>query len=249
MLDLKQSKFVAEMRWECDEITGIINKYYKIKREHWAYLMVFEVTGNYMINTIDDHFITFAVREPGRTIGYIKCDDLGKIVGAKFYKEDATELVKAFEDLVGKYLCDSELAKIYFVNRCIKMYPKAKEQILWFIANFVYHQGYHDDSSGFISKQFRAGYCLHFAVILKSLFKTGEVCWCAPFGHIVYLQDGVPYDIEGVNDSECDYYIPISYIKDGIKDFVRVPGIEFNASQEYINNAIEKYKKDNIQEG
>ena len=121
------------------------------------------------------------------------------------------------------------------------------EEIIEFISKIRCHS-YIDnsDSEETIRRLFRAGYCYYFAIILKEAFNRGEICWCAPFGHICWVDvDGTPYDIEGVCDSDCDYYIPVSYIEEGLDDFKHVPGKTFNASEEYINNAIERYKEDN----
>lgn len=53
-----------------------------------------------------------------------------------------------------------------------------------------------------IWQTFTAGYCYYFAVMLKDAFQRGEICWCAPYGHICWVDDnGVPYDISGVCDS------------------------------------------------
>lgn len=118
-----------------------------------------------------------------------------------------------------------------------------ENKVLAFIDEFLNKEGQENVET--IRHLFRSGYCLHFAEMLKSTFQRGEVCWCAPFGHMVWMdEDGTPYDIEGINYSDCDYYIPINYIKEGLNDFRHIPGVEFNASQEYIDNAIEKYKKD-----
>ena len=31
---------------------------------------------------------------------------------------------------------------------------------------------------------FHAGYCYYFALMLKDAFGRGQICWCAPYGHI-----------------------------------------------------------------
>ena len=119
------------------------------------------------------------------------------------------------------------------------------DNVIEFISNFRNHNNTIESEEN-IRTLFRAGYCYYFAVMLKEAFNRGEICWCAPFGHICWVDDdGTPYDIEGVCYSDCDYYIPVSYIKEGLDDFKRVPGKAFNASQEYINNAIDRYKNDN----
>ena len=95
---------------------------------------------------------------------------------------------------------------------------------------------------------FHAGYCYYFALMLKEAFGRGQICWCAPYGHICWQdENGVGYDIGGICDSECDFYIPVTYIKEGLLDFLHIPGKVFNASQEYIDNAIEMFKKDLIE--
>ena len=111
----------------------------------------------------------------------------------------------------------------------------ADKQVLSFINDFR-----EDDKS--IRQKFCAGYCYYFAVMLKDAFHRGEICWCAPLGHICWVDDnGVPYDIDGVCDSDCNFFIPIRYIREGIEDFRHVPGREFNASREYIQNAIQTF--------
>ena len=116
----------------------------------------------------------------------------------------------------------------------------ADKQVLSFINDFR-----EDDKS--IRQKFCAGYCYYFAVMLKDAFHRGEICWCAPLGHICWVDDnGVPYDIDGVCDSDCNFFIPIRYIREGIEDFRHVPGREFNASREYIQNAIQTFCKDVI---
>ena len=251
MITLEQSTYFCEMTWVCNKITDIIDKYYKVERKPWTYLMVYEISDNFMVG--NEGCITFAIRHPGRTIGYIKINHIGVIIEANFYKDacinDDYNICDDIQNLVSKeFINSNELHKIQFVNSSIKNANNIKpnntvnEKILWFIANFVYHQGV--NNADCIHEQFRSGYCLHFAIILKNMFKKGEICWCAPFGHIAYVEDGIPYDIEGICTSDCEYYIPISYIKEGIRDFVRVPGASFNADEEYIQNAIKRYEED-----
>lgn len=75
----------------------------------------------------------------------------------------------------------------------------ADKQVLSFIDDFR-----EDDKS--IRQKFCAGYCYYFAVMLKDAFHRGEICWCAPLGHICWVDDnGVPYDIDGVCDSDCNF--------------------------------------------
>lgn len=128
-------------------------------------------------------------------------------------------------------------------------YPDKKpdETVIQFITDAITSVD-KKDSEDVLYNFFHAGYCYYFAVMLKEAFDRGQICWCAPYGHICWQDDnGVGYDIGGICDSECDFYIPVSYIKDGLLDFLHIPGKEFNASQEYIDQAIETFKKDLIE--
>jgi hypothetical protein len=247
------SSSFEEMTWSCDKITKKLDDFYEsIDSDARTYLEFLEITDRFILNVdCEDEYITFGIRVyyyPS-TIGHIKCTGNGKIIEVEIYPTTNNAFKLDYEtyssiiELKGNYIMNTELAKIRFVKNNLKIKPTANKQILWFIANFAYFN-MKAPAARFIFEQFRAGYCLHFAMILKELFH-GEICWAAPFGHIVYMHDRIAYDIEGVNISDCDYYIPISYIKDGLKDFTRVPGHTFNASEEYIQDAIDRYKRDN----
>ena len=239
MIELKQTNIVfTEMRWTANGITDVIPF---ICKKYGAYILVFDDKS--FLYGDDTTSITFAVRQPGSTIGYFKCDGLGRITEAEYY-EDNPYINKAYKKLIGNYISPKELVKIQFVKNALKINKEGNIRILWFIANFIYLY----DNPEVIIKQFRAGYCLHFAMMLKTTFNCGEVCWAAPLGHMVFIYKDIPYDIEGINTSECDYYIPISYLGLGIRDFARIPGEGFNASEEFINEVIEKYERDKYNE-
>lgn len=130
------------------------------------------------------------------------------------------------------------------IEEAIKHEPKADKIVLGFIYDFLYHICDTDKDVELTRVKFRAGYCYYFAVMLKAAFNRGQIVWCAPYWHIAWQDENdVVYDIEGVNHSDCDYYIPVSYIEEGLKDFKRVPGEIFNASPEYIKDAILRYEK------
>ncbi len=134
-----------------------------------------------------------------------------------------------------------------FINIQLQFHPDADKIVLEFIADFLYHGAPHillEQSSESIRSTFRDGYCFYFANMLQTAFQRGTICWAAPFGHIVWLDDNnIPYDIEGVNESECEAYIPISFLGESIKDFKHIPNETFNASDEYIQNIIKQYKQ------
>lgn len=95
---------------------------------------------------------------------------------------------------------------------------KPDEKVLQFIREFRLSQGYENEE--IIRSQFRAGYCYAFALILNDAYGGGTICWAAPFGHVVYVIDGIPYDIEGVYEGEgFEYFIPMSEAGRLVYDF------------------------------
>lgn len=133
-------------------------------------------------------------------------------------------------------------------NRRIKeRVPEVDEQVLQFITDMVCHAAATEEEYEIIRSTFCAGYCYHFAHMLKHTFKRGEVCWAAPFGHFVWVDDnGIPYDVEGMNDGEQIYNIPESYLGDMIKDFTHIPGEKIpKTTEEDIIAIIRKYEDDN----
>lgn len=141
-------------------------------------------------------------------------------------------------------LVNKEKRDIFVANQ-LKWSPNANEQVLQFIYNFAWHKASTETEHEQIRCLFMDGYCYYFATMLKTAFKRGEICWCAPYGHFVWLDtNGVPYDIEGVSTAEAKYYIPETYIEEGLADFMHVPGVTFNASKEYIDAAIKQYEFD-----
>lgn len=117
----------------------------------------------------------------------------------------------------------------------------ANETVITFIADILFHQG--PANAETIRYLFRSGYCWYFAHILKNAFQGGEVCWAAPFGHFVWEDaDGTCYDIEGIYQGEAEEFIPERYLDKAVYDFMHVPGLEYNATKEQIQQIIDKYK-------
>ena len=121
---------------------------------------------------------------------------------------------------------------------------KGSEDVLNFIENFL---GHNNDlsSESYLKQQFAAGYCYYFAVILKTAFNRGKICWCAPYGHICWVDDdGTPYDVYGICTSEAEYFIPVSFLGDCLNDFLHT-GKPHNTSEEEISNIIKSYIESN----
>ena len=75
--------------------------------------------------------------------------------------------------------------------------------------------------------------------MLKLAFKRGEVCLAAPYGHMVWVDDdGMPYDISGVDDSDTNDYIPEFMMESTVKDFRHVPGVVNNTTDQKIAQMV-----------
>lgn len=143
------------------------------------------------------------------------------------------EMIKLKEQLEG--VNEAVLAKV----------PGADSQVLYFISDLMTCAACTEDEYEVVRSTFRAGYCWHFAHMLKNTFGRGEVCWAAPFAHFVWVdENGIPYDAEGVNDGEQAYNIPEEYVDDMLDDFRHIPGRDCNAPKERILGAIRAYEDD-----
>ena len=125
-----------------------------------------------------------------------------------------------------------------WLKKIQKVHPKANEEVLRFIYDFSVKQGY-GEAEEVLYQQFASGYCYYFACMLKAAFNRGEICWGAPFGHIVWVdENGIPYDISGVNESETDDYIPEYMMGNTILDFKHIAGKVHNTSDQEIAEMV-----------
>lgn len=125
-----------------------------------------------------------------------------------------------------------------WIKKVKSVHPKADEQVLQFVYDFRTMQK-SEAAEDAIYTQFESGYCYYFAHMLKLAFKRGEVCWAAPYGHIVWVDENdVPYDISGVNESETDDYIPEYMMGDTILDFKHIAGRVHNTSDQEIAKMV-----------
>lgn len=107
-----------------------------------------------------------------------------------------------------------------WIKKVKSVHPKADEQVLQFVYDFRTMQK-SEAAEDAIYTQFESGYCYYFAHMLKLAFKRGEVCWAAPYGHMVWVDDdGIPYDISVV------------------KDFRHVPGVVNNTTDQKIAQMV-----------
>lgn len=125
-----------------------------------------------------------------------------------------------------------------WIKKVKSVHPKSDEQVLQFIYDFRTMQK-SEAAEEAIYTQFESGYCYYFAHILKLAFKRGEVCWAAPYGHMVWVDDdGIPYDISGVDDSDTNDYIPEFMMESTVKDFRHVPGVVNNTTDQKIAQMV-----------
>ena len=62
-------------------------------------------------------------------------------------------------------------------------FENANKQVIRFIADFVYSN---EQISNGVYELFVSGYCYYFAVMLKTAFNRGDICWHRNHGHIVW---------------------------------------------------------------
>lgn len=122
-----------------------------------------------------------------------------------------------------------------FINQNLALNSNPK--IIKFIADFVYF----DDQD--VHNRFKNGYCYYFAKMLQTAFPGGYIAWAVPFGHLVYMYNQIPYDIEGVYPGEATEFIPEEFLGDAINDFTH-NGHDFNASQAQLDKIIDHYRQE-----
>lgn len=120
--------------------------------------------------------------------------------------------------------------------------------VIQFINNFYARHTGGDVGIEVLRKTFMSGYCWYFAHMLKLAFDSGEVCWCAPFGHFVWCNEykgrDYAYDVEGVSIAEADHYIPEYYLGDLINAFKHASSKDIVVHKPEIDAVIHKYLVD-----
>lgn len=122
-----------------------------------------------------------------------------------------------------------------FINQNLALNSNPK--IIKFIADFVYF----DDQD--VHNRFKNGYCYYFAKMIQTAFPGGYIAWAVPFGHLVYMYNQIPYDIEGVYPGEATEFIPEEFLGNAINDFTH-NSHDFNASQAQLDKIIDHYRQE-----
>lgn len=64
------------------------------------------------------------------------------------------------------------------------------------------------------------------------------------YGHFVFVRDGIPYDINGVN-LKCEFLIPVKDIGDDLFPYLHWRDSVYLDEYDYSKYHIDKYKTDN----
>lgn len=142
------------------------------------------------------------------------------------------------------------------------------EEVIDFIKEFTDYNDADKSYNEEIRKIFREVYSYYFAHILKLAFNRGEVCWAAPFSHIVWKDtNGIFYDIDGIYSGNAYYFIPDFFIENASnmkiskividsflnngsntntskKEFIKLIKFYCAIYKEKYDSSIEKYLKD-----
>lgn len=117
--------------------------------------------------------------------------------------------------------------------------------IIVFIRDFVFHSAMTEDEVENIHDLFSCGYCWYFAHLLQQAFPGGEVCYCYPYEHFVYVYEGVPYDITGVSDREhVREFIPERFFGEALTEYKHLPGSNYEITASEMENILKRYHAD-----
>ena len=126
----------------------------------------------------------------------------------------------------------------------IKAYTTGKfencdKDVINFIANIIFKPSCDRES---IINLFENGYCYYFAVILKTAFNRGEICWHRNFGHIVWKDDDdTPYDINGpFYDYKEGDLLPVEKLGGLLIDFMH-NGKEYKCGSTILKDWIDSH--------
>lgn len=128
------------------------------------------------------------------------------------------------------------------------LYEGYNPDIVRFIAEILFKPGTNPEST---TNLFESGYCYHFAVILKDIFKDGEIMLAFPLGHIVYMDSaGFAYDISGPYEPslhDIEYFIPVSFLGSAaLVDFTHSTKSGFTITDFHMPKDFHEWAKDNM---
>jgi len=225
---LKRGKIIKRKDWT-DKFMSIKSVQFEEDKSIWVDRLIvtqykdnpFKPIKTWASGKPEDNFSTIGLLENGDRIDiweeYIPLFDY---LNAKRFSGFKASIISEKEKFIKELqnnCYDINTAKTLFAEYLIdilyhQIKNKSDQEVLKFIHNFALSQGL-DNYNGVIQPLFRSGYCYYFAAILKDAFNDeGELCLCCPYGHIVWMYKGVPYDIEGIYNGEAELFIPIRFL-------------------------------------
>ena len=226
--ELCKGKIIRRKDWT-DKFMSIKSVQFEEDKSIWIDRLIVTQYKDDPFNTIktwasgkpEDNFSTIELLENGDQFDiweeYIPfLDHLDKKGYIRFRESVVSEILRHIEELQEGYY-DINTAKIFFAQYLSSILfdefkRKPDELVLKFIDKFALSKGA-DAYNNIIQPLFRSGYCYYFAIMLKDAFNDeGELCLCCPYGHIVWMYKGVPYDIEGVYNGEAELFIPLRFL-------------------------------------
>ena len=130
-----------------------------------------------------------------------------------------------------EFITYGHYSKEEWIEHQLETFKGCDRRIITFIANMRYHQSphkeyQHDGAMPDIIHLFEAGYCYHFAVILKAMF-GGTICWLKNRSHIIWTldniitDDSIFYDISGVYyDYSTGTVVPVEELGNNLEEFL-----------------------------
>ena len=122
--------------------------------------------------------------------------------------------------------------------------PQADEEVLRFIANFVFHEN-SKNGKGMeaIKNLFSEDYCWHFAHMLKTVFGRGQI-YCTENGHHFAWRDtkttGIMlYDINGIYHTH-KILVPEEELEEGLQEIKKGPE---SSEEEPDTNIVQRMLK------
>ena len=167
---------------------------------------------------------------------YCKSNDTSDI----FYRGDIavmrTALDKLAKELTSYHVTKEDWLNFYETDGNLNCPYDMK--VIQFIGGIRYHLDV--EGVDVIDSLFSAGYCWHFAQMLKSTFNRGKVVLAHPYSHVVWVDtNNVAYDIHGVYYEEGVTYISFEVLGDIVYDFKHIKGYSSRLSEKDYNSLID----------
>ncbi len=88
-------------------------------------------------------------------------------------------------------------------------YPDADPEVIRFTHRFLTHNNQSKCDVQMLQRHFGGGHSYYFAQLLQANFNRGKVCIAAPYARFVWLDNNIPYTIEGIYNSCVQKFIPV----------------------------------------